>query len=254
MSTANDRMWSAYLDGELGASEASEFDRGLTVSEKRRMAGEVVLERALADVLGRGATCPDAVWTRLRETVQADAKPEPQKAPSTWPSWGRMLAVAAVVVLTVAGLVVKTRSQHGDFVLMAEKSTEQLQQASRVRGNSLEDINEYVHENGFAFDVLPIDNDGSRHHWRELLGARESRYRGEKVMELFFDCCGKPLKVVVAPKNGAAARHIGEALARGELQASRPAGEYVTALVGRHRATALLDLVSAESEEEVGKA
>ncbi|MFA6243994.1 MAG: hypothetical protein WC655_23835 [Candidatus Hydrogenedentales bacterium] len=254
MSIANDRMWSAYLDGELGASEASEFDRGLTVSEKRRMAGEVVLERALADVLGRGAACPEAVWARLRETIQAESKPEQQNTPSTWPSWGRMLAVAAVVVLTVAGLVVKTQSPRGDFVLMAEKDVGQLQQASRVRGHSLQDVNEYVHEHGFAFDVLPIDNDGSRHHWRELLGARESHYRGEKVMELFFDCCGKPLKVVVAPKNGAAARHIGEALARGELQASRPAGEYVTALVGRHRAAALLDLVSAESEEETGKA
>ncbi|MBX7259729.1 MAG: hypothetical protein K1Y02_25460 [Candidatus Hydrogenedentes bacterium] len=249
MSIGNDKVLSAYLDGELSASEASEFDRALSASEKQRLAGEVILERALADSLSKNAACPDAVWEQLCQTIQSQPQIAPNVVRGPW-RWNAVLAAAAVLVLTIAGIFATTGGERNDFLRMAERDVAQLKGTSAVDAVSLAAVNDYVHAHGYGIDIAAIQNSEVHHHRRELLGARESSYRGEKVMELLFDCCGKPLKVVVAPKNGGAARHIGDALARGEVQASRPVGEYVAAVVGQHKAVNLLDLVTETSGED----
>ena len=249
MSIGNDRVLSAYLDGELSASEASEFDRVLTESERQRLAGEVVLERALADALAKDAACPDVAWDRLRDSIQAQSQRASNGVRGRWRGKA-LLAAAAVLVVGIAGVFAMVGGERTDFLRMTERDVAELKEASAVDAVSLAAVNEYVHARGYGIDVVPIVNSEVRHHRRELLGAREHSYRGEKVMELLFDCCGKPLKVVVAARNGSAARHIAEALARGEIQASRPVGDYVAAVVGRHKAVNLLDLVTEASGED----
>lgn len=53
-----DMMRQAYLDGELSASEASEFEATLDAAERERLAAEVRFENGLAERLAQDAKCP----------------------------------------------------------------------------------------------------------------------------------------------------------------------------------------------------
>jgi hypothetical protein len=82
---------------------------------------------------------------------------------------------------------------------------------------------------------------GDHHTPRELLGMRPAMNGSDNVMEMMFNCCGRPLKVVIAKTGSDTAREIGDLVAEGKLQSSRRVGDYVAALVGRHDTHGLLD-------------
>ena len=69
-----------------------------------------------------------------------------------------------------------------------------------------------------------------------------------------FECCGKPLKVVIVPKTGPAASAVRKAIERGQVQDFRTVGDYVAVTVGRHPADGLLDLLSEEPENALREA
>ena len=46
-----EQLWQAYLDGELSACEAAQFETTLSEAERRRLAAELRFDRALADRL-----------------------------------------------------------------------------------------------------------------------------------------------------------------------------------------------------------
>ena len=57
-----EKLWMAYLDGEMTSTEAAAFDASLTPEERARLAGEMRLESGLAAALQGDVVCPDAVW------------------------------------------------------------------------------------------------------------------------------------------------------------------------------------------------
>ena len=65
---------------------------------------------------------------------------------------------------------------------------------------------------------------------------------GESVVTLMFECCGRPVKVYVLPRNSAAERAIQQADAewKGGVRAQAKKGNYRLALVSKHGAVDIL--------------
>ncbi len=249
MNERNDILWSAYLDGELSAAEASRFNQSLSPSERQRLADEMRLETALADALSRGSRCPTDVWDHAKAAVLQRAAPHPNifQRPLRWKDLLAFAALIAIVASAYTGF--QMLNKLPSFLETPERHVADLQREAEIPGNDLSRVNAYFQSHGFAIDIHPGAKgfDEPPHHRRELLGAREAEFHGESVMEVLFDCCGVPTKIVVAPKDSAAASAITKAAAAGKVQESRAIGDYVAAVVGWHRAGNLLDFVGPES-------
>lgn len=250
MATNHEKLVTAYLDGELSAAEAAELDKSLTPENKANLAGEIKLERAIGERLSRGAKCPDDLWQRTMAAVEERASVVEFKPRRKW--MYAATALAAMLALTMAGLLINYNSAPRASILAMEKGTtiEMLQAQAELQGHDTDAVNAFLKEHGFNLAMITADVQipGDHHTPRVLLGMRPATNRGEDVMELLFNCCGRPLKVVVAKKGGETAREIGDAMADGRIQSSRRVGDYVTALVGRHEALGLLDYLT-EPEE-----
>lgn len=246
MDSQHEKMISAYLDGELSAAEAAEFDSTFTVAEKANLSAEMKFERKLAEQLGRGVSCPNDVWQRTLEAIEQKAAPVEQFRPRR--NWMyAVTAMAAMLAITVAGLFVRVNlvSPHPPTVLAIAKGTTiaMLEEEAQLRSRDTDSVNAFLKEHGFniAMTSADVQVPGDHHTPRQLLGLRPAVNRGEDVMELLFNCCGRPLKVVIAKTGTKTAREIGDLMAEGKLQATRHVGDYVAALVGRHETYGLLD-------------
>lgn len=249
MNTHQDMMWSAYLDGELSASEAAEFDQMLTPADRERLAAEVRYERALGEALAGDESCSDALW---RKTVMAVHRyDEVLRAPRT-PRWVYIAtAVAAVLGITAAGVLYRASQQPRSVFAIPEGFPSEM--ASRVELNGtapLDEINRFLTGHGFKIAMTTTNVEAPRpRHAREFHGLRSTSNRGEPVIEFYFECCGKPIKMIVAPRGGATEEEVERRLAAHEVQASRAVGEYVAAVVGRHRAHDFLELIEATDDQ-----
>lgn len=244
MATNHEQLAAAYLDGELSAAEAAEFDNTLTPQEKAGLAAEMTFERAIGERLARGAACPDDLWNRTLAAAGGQAAPVVAFRPRRM--WRYAVpALAAGLAIGVAGLLGLYAGVGGPSVLAMDKSTTiaKLQAQVELDGHDLESVNAFFKEHGFNIAMTKTEAraPGDHHHSRrEMLGVRPTTNHGDDVMELMFECCGRPLKVVVAKAGSETAREIGEAMAAGQIQESRHVGDYVAALVGRHDSQGLL--------------
>ena len=73
-------LWNAYIDGELSASEASEFEASLSDEDRALLAGEMQFENALADRLRQDSDCPADVWARVKAQVTEPSNVTPFSA------------------------------------------------------------------------------------------------------------------------------------------------------------------------------
>lgn len=243
MNTQKDRLWLAYLDGELTTSEAAEFDRSLRPDEKDRLQAEMRFECALGEILGHGGACPEEVWQRTSQAVLNLGGKRVHRRSPAW-QYG-VVAVAAVVMLTVAGAIYRTYFMRPSFLDIKARSIHDFVAQADIKASEVAAINEYLHNHGIALSVRSLEDAPQlRHHEQELLGATEQTYKGEPVAELLYECCGRPIKVVIAPKNSDAATAIRKAIDENKVQDFRSVGDYVAAIVGHHRAPGLIDLLS----------
>lgn len=244
MASNHDKLATAYLDGELSAAEAAEFDTSLTPQQKHNLAAEMKFERAIGERLSRGAACPDDLWKKTLAAIDEKTSPVVEFRPRrTW--MYAVTAMAAALAIGVAGLLVNfNAANRGPSILAMEKGTtiEALQAQAELKGHDTESVNAFFKEHGFnlAMTTADVQIPGDHHTPRVLLGMKPTNYRGDDVMELMFNCCGRPLKVVVAKTGSKTANEIGAAMAAGQLQESRHVGEYVAALVGKHEIHGLL--------------
>ena len=245
MDSQRENMVTAYLDGELSAAEAAEFDKSFTPVEKSNLAAEIKLEYAIGERLSRGAACPDLVWQRALAAIEEKASPMHRLR--TRRNWMyAVAALAAALAITVGGLLINanTPAPGRPILALAKGATvESLQEEVQLRGNDTKSVNSFLKENGFnlAMSTAAAQVSHEHHAPRVLLGLSSAVNHGVDVMELMFNCCGRPLKVVIAKAGSRTAREIGDAMAEGEIQVSRHVGEYVAALVGQHEAPGLLD-------------
>lgn len=242
MSVQREHMWSAYLDGELSASEAAEFDQTLTPAEKDLLQSEVRFERALGDVLSRGGACPEDVWQRTMSAVSTLGGPSSR---STRGRWFGGLAAAAVALICAAGYYQTVLAVPG-FLRMKEDSIEELRAELIAPSSDVAQVNDFLHNHGVTLTLYPAP-EGKKfrfHQSPELLGASERSYRGEHVPEILYECCGKPVKLVILPRNSVAADAARKAIKRDAVCEYRTIGDYIVVVVGTHTSRGILDLLN----------
>lgn len=242
MSIERERHWQAYLDGELSASEASEFEESLSAGERERVAAELRFESALADALGQDAACPDLLWKRSVAMLREGRAP--RRARRRW-AWGAGTLAAAVAVAFVVSVLAPVNRALSPAVVLAAESIEELAAMSETAAG-LDPVQRYLNRHGAKVELSPLDSlaIAEAHHGIVLLGARSQSAAGEPVIEMLLGCCGYPVKVVMAERGSDAAAEIGRSAAGGpgQVQSTRVVGDYVAAVVGDHPAHGLLDI------------
>jgi hypothetical protein len=238
MDDQRDKLWNAYLDGELPASEAASFDQSLTPDERKRLAGEIAFERGCAEALSRDAACPDDVWQRTLDALPDGAA----TVPTTFPwYWKPVAALAAMMLVTISLFAIRVNSAPPEFLGLAELNVPIMQQTDQLGDPSLSKLNAFLEDRNLDVALMPFE---SGHHPMRLIGARETNFHNENVIELLFSCCDKPVKVALVPQGGDAAEAVGKALGDTLVKASRPVGSQLAVMVGRHESPRLLSYLT----------
>lgn len=241
-----EQLWQAYLDGELSACEAAQFETTLSDAERRRVAAELRFDRALADRLRRNADCPDGLWGRTRTKLAPTGRAKIRRL---------VFAGAAVAAAMLAVFVLPEFYPYGfagfvgSDVIHAAASVEDLIAQSETEPG-LPNVQLYLDERGISLSLLKdalLFRGGPGHPPGKILGARQVRFAGTRVTEVYVDCCGRPVKFVLAPQGSRAARLLAEAAAEpGYVQATNNVGDYAIAVVARHPSDRLMDLFNAQ--------
>ncbi|MCC6145770.1 MAG: hypothetical protein IT368_18340, partial [Candidatus Hydrogenedentes bacterium] len=126
-----------------------------------------------------------------------------------------------------------------DFLAMNAPSVAALADTSEVAAGE-DAVNAFLANHGAALSVVDYrEVQPKSMHAVRLLGARQTQVDGDTVLELLYDCCGRPAKVLIAPRDSAAADHILEAKHGAKAQInwydqdhSPGEGPYPTGLMG----------------------
>lgn len=244
MNAQDSKLWSAYLDGELSATEASEFDKTLSARDRSRLAAETRFENALGDCLQGGPECPDMLWRDVQARLASTAKP-PVRRQTSLTTW----AVAASLLL-VAGIAYGAHAWMNripDFLQM------QAMYPSDMAAGS-DDVHDFIQDHHWGVTLAQPDVFRKGHlSSSELLGASEVMYKNSRVVEVFYECCGKPLKLILVQQGTPAAdaiERLAEVPSRSHIVAVRSVGGTLAAVVGRHQVPQLLDTVVPESQSQ----
>jgi anti-sigma factor RsiW len=239
MNESRERLWQAYVDGELSAAEAAEFENALSPTEREKLAQETRFEHALADTLARGVSCPDAAWDRTRAKLAA-ARPS-----SRGSRWKLALAAsaAAASIAIAASVVLDFAAPASDALVLGAKSIDDLKELAQTDAGS-----DAVRDFLAARHVHVYLKSEHIEYWMghsgfAVLGARQSQTGRQTVTEVLLACCKRPLKAVIVERNSAIADTILKAAeGRSEVQDTRIVGDYLVALVGNHHSPAILGL------------
>jgi hypothetical protein len=238
MNPNEDTMMSAYLDGELSAREAAEFDRQLTAFTRRRLQGEMTLENAIGDALRADASCPDVLWQELLDRVEQRASHSRRMG-----RWVLPVGLAALLALGTAWAALWYQGLTPEFLVPLQTVAGTEMDVTPERVNALFEA--------LGLDVTMQSVDVLKGHDRraELLGAREVRYKDTPVVQIFYECCGKPLTLVIARQDTAGAEAIRRAAAEREVGPVRLIGNTVATTVGKHSRGNLIDVLQARPKQ-----
>jgi len=250
-----DRLWMAYLDGELTPAESAAFDAGLTPEERDRLAAEMHFESALAEALRGDVKCPDHVWRRAQVLVRNAGKARRRRV-RLW--WGAAFAAAAALVLSVfqPGLLPDGGANGTPHVLAAVPSTMAEFEARSEVPPTLEAVDAYLERNGIhlqlaSLETVPHVAGGHVHGTMTLVGACEGDCPHHTMQALMFNCCGKPVRLLLAPLGSGGAGMLQMANQNHEVQRMAVVGAYLAAVVGEHPAPGLIDLLKVPTRQIV---
>lgn len=260
MSLDREKIWQAYLDGELTVGETAEFETTLGAEERERLAGEKQFEAGLAEVLSNSADCPDEAWQRIQAQVRA-ARPPQKAAPLRRWNWaaGTVVAAAAAVAFFIAfaapSFLDSPHDASRSATVVSAATVDELAALSETAPD-LKAVREYLERRGIDLFLIGADDWGiSAFHFDiDILGARVEHIDGREVVSLLFGCCDRPVKVVIARRGSEEARMLGETVgeASSQVQCIRAIGgndQFLVAVVGRHRTASLLDLFRGQPVE-----
>lgn len=254
MNENKEHLWQAYLDGELSAIEAADFESSLTDAEQARLMADMRFERVLAERLSEGAECPEEVWGRTLKLVSGQKAEAPPRAArrKRWYFGTQAVAAAAALALAISFFVAPRDAQEVSALVMSEKTVEELVSTSEVELGQ-EFAERFIQEKGVDLQILNnqevaecIGPYWRARHWTiRVIGAREETFNGDRITEVLIDCCLKPVKILFADVGSDAARELELAATQdGHVQATRVIGDYVVAVVSYHKSHQLLDLFS----------
>jgi len=203
MKEINDKILCAYMDGELAAAEAAEFEERLSPQERQQIAQEIQFEAVLSESLKANAGCPDQVWGNVKNMI---SKEKPQKNILGFPL-KTFWKISSIAALFIAGFVLITSvfiKQKNLFSM--PDSVADLAKESQVTG-TLQEIQQFLDDHNVFFK-LPKAKEGG-HHDNRLIGAKRSSYKGGQVIELHYSCCKRPLKRCGLPQKSGFGPRVG---------------------------------------------
>lgn len=244
MDSSDEKIEWAYLDGELSTAEAANFDRSLSEEERERLTAEMQVENLLTERLSQRITCPNDVWLR---SIAQIAKPQRVRRIRFW----RRLAYGVLPLTAAAVLVILFALPWGKpnnspiprFLLLPEGDVSALATHTQV-SEALSDVRDFLNQRAVQVSFDPSNLLDSKEAPYMLLGACESQFEGESLVELLFSCGEHPAKVVIVRQAGPAADEVGKAIAQGRIRASRPVGNVLIAVVGEHAPADLLSVIA----------
>lgn len=248
-----EKLWMAYLDGEMTASEASAFDERLSPAERDRLAVEARIESGLAQTLGQEVKCPDAVWRQLKVQMDNEAPARPSRI-----SWGRFaLLAASLLVVSVAGYWY-VRGHDAGTGLQAgihgpTPADPEMFALLAKTGPDADAIEGYMRDHDIQLALAESVRDARAQmggHEITLVGSCEGKCPHGSIVEVMFLCDNEPARVLVTKVGSPGAHMITEGLARGELRSTKRVGEYMVGLICAQDATGLLDLLE-EAPQQV---
>jgi len=248
----NDKLWMAYLDGQMSASEALSFEATLAPEERDRLAQEMRMERGLADALAEAPPCPPALWEC---SVAAFGGAAPKAAAPLFARkrvfLGLAAGLAAVLVFVLYPQQAYQRQSEPDepILTISESCTNAFALRSSTEGSLLA-VQAFLDQRGvdLSFIGLPAELDTQHHHLR-LLGASERGCHGNPAMEIMFACCDKPVKVVLARKGSRPAIILQNARGTKSVQQVEDMGKFIGAVIATHRTPDLLRLFEQQQEQ-----
>lgn len=248
MSTQDkEKLWQAYIDGELSASEMAGFEASLTPGEQELLTADVKFERCFVEKLSMADGCPEAVWKQLKTQMSGSDAGSVTAFPGERSSRSRWIAFATVAAAAAVAFMIYTVAPNGSPGLtpptvVAASTVDELAGRSDVEPDRLV-IQEFMHDHKVDLKLreeqsLPI----AKHHSNiKLVGAHA--YPNDDYVEIYAGCCKKPVMIVLARRGTEAARLLGQASdENSQVQATRIVGDYVAAVVGEHPAYGLLDI------------
>ena len=250
MNPKTEQMWQAYIDGEMSATEMAAFEESLSASERQLLASDVKFERALSDRLAEDATCPCDVWERTKTLLKSQTENSGDIVPFTrsrYQYYGTIVA-AAMITLMVSWLIPAFTGPSAP-VILAEGTVDELAALSELNNPSHEQVQQYMQQNNYKIRLVEINTMRivQVHSGVKLLGA--ARSNKNNVIELYFACCGHPVKIILAERDTPEACDIGHALGQdNDLQDVRLVGNYVAGIVGKHPSVGLLDIFAGQHQ------
>ncbi len=251
MSREHDIEWNARMDGEPVPGEAVEMNRPLSEDHARRLKAERGFETALAENLSGDAPCPDDLWLRVQDQIrqldQAPVVPFSRKRPLRSRLTLSAGALAAAMLLVFAGYAfLPTAGPEAAFLHVVEASVAEMAATSAVPPENQQAAETFLADHDIRLTLGSLESFADGHHTTRLIGARGLSFRGDTVVELLFDCCGFPVKVVIVQTGGPAASALCLPPGKGcQVQVVQDIGNYQVAVVGKHDAQNLLDRISA---------
>ncbi len=241
-----EKRWMAYLDGQMSASEALDFERGLNARDRARLEGEVRLESAICDSLADGPCCPVALWNDMKSRLNEPGQVKAGRM-AYWVSRATIILAATVAIVLSApyyesytqGNSVRAASRVG----ILESSREEFSKGLEAT-RSMAAAEAYLRENNINLRLIADSAPGPGHHHQlEFLGACRGKCPEGTLYELRFWCCGQPAKVLIARRGSAGDRVLRSALKCGEVDDIPVDNDYVIAVIGDHNAEGLHRLV-----------
>ena len=231
MKKLDDRIWSAYLDGELSVSEIEEVEGSLTGKQLEHFRKEKVLEEKINQRLEDGITCPTDLWQSICTKIGRGKSKSPKKIIyfSTF--------LSAAACLTIFFFLNKNETA----IFKVPLTLSELKNSSKTKTELL-DVNNFLKVNNVDLKLNEFVEGG---HPKKLIGASLEKVGNEEVVTLLFNCCGFPVKIYVLPKGSAAEKFVvaeDTAWKKG-IEGQVKKGEYRLALVSAHGAMDILEAI-----------
>jgi hypothetical protein len=229
------KRWMAYMDGQMSASEALEFERSLSPEDKKRLDEEVRLESAICERIAGDECCPEALWNALKAEL-TDEAPKIHRL-QVWQRRFVGLAASIAIVMTSVFVYNEVRPDSqtvtaASSLEISEDSLEEFARHTAVPGTR-EATQQFLDSHNIPLQLVNMSNAGlDPHHPVKLLGACMGSCPKGSILELRISCCGKPIKLLVIKKSAGSENFVRRASRCGKVKESREVGGVMLALVG----------------------
>jgi hypothetical protein len=243
MSARHGGLWGAYLDGELSAKDSQGLQDSMTAAQRRRLEAEMRLEAALADAVATEAQCPASLWHAVQGRLKSKRREGTRRLGGWEARWWWIGGAATCLGAAVIWWAAQAGLEPVPAFLTNAASTTELAAVAEV-SSDLWQVRSFLDAHGIALTLLPVSAlELPAGHAASLVGARAVQDGGEEIVELLYECCGEPVKLVVAHCDSRAADRIQAAARKGHIRARRQVADYEVGLVSAHDAGELLNLL-----------